>query len=88
MMEGSLIHRVDPIYPSLARAARIQGTVILAAVIGRDGSVQHLQIMTGHPLLTAAAIDAVRQWRYRPYLLNGEAIEVDTQVTVNFILAR
>lgn len=87
MMEGSLIHRVDPVYPSLARAARVQGTVMLAAVIGRDGSVQNLQLLSGHPLLTTSAIDAVRQWRYRPYVLNGSPIEVDTQITVKFILA-
>ena len=88
MMEGSLIHRVEPIYPSLARTARVQGAVVIAAVIGKDGMVERLQVVSGHPLLIQAAIDAVRQWRYRPYILNGAPIEVDTQITVNFILAR
>ena len=88
MMEGSLIHRVDPVYPALAKAARVQGTVMLAAVIGTDGNVQKLQVLSGHPLLTTAAIDAVRQWRYRPYVLNGSPIEVDTRITVNFILSQ
>lgn len=87
-MEGSLIHRVEPIYPSLARTARVQGAVVIAAVIGKDGMVERLQVVSGHPLLIQAAIDAVRQWRYRPYILNGAPIEVDTQITVNFILAR
>ncbi len=71
MMEGSLIHRVEPIYPSMARNVRIQGNVLLAAVIGKDGTVQNLQVVSGHPMLVRAALDAVRQWRYRPYALNG-----------------
>lgn len=88
MMEGSLLHRVGPIYPPLAIAARIQGTVVLEAVIGRDGAVQNLQVLSGHPMLVPAAINAVNQWRYRPYILNGNPVEVDTHVTVNFILSR
>jgi len=88
MMEGSLIHRVEPIYPPIARAAGIQGSVIIAAVIGTDGVVEKLQVVSGHPMLTKAALNAVSQWRYRPYFLNGAPIEVDTQITVNFILAR
>jgi len=86
MLEGSLIRRVQPIYPPLARNARIQGSVILEAVIGRDGSMQNLKLISGHPMLVASAIDAVRQWQYRPYILNGEAVEVETRITVNFIL--
>ena len=88
MMEGSLAHRVEPIYPPLAIAARIQGIVVLEAVIGRDGAVKNLQSLSGHPLLVPAAINAVNQWRYHPYILNGVPVEVDTHVTVNFILSR
>jgi protein TonB len=87
IMEGNLDHMVQPIYPPLARSARIQGAVVLRAVINRDGKVQDLQILKGHPMLVQAALDAVRQWRYRPYYLNGEPVEVETQVTVNFVLA-
>jgi len=86
MLEGSLIRRVQPIYPPLARTARIQGAVILAAVISKDGTMEHVQLISGHPMLVQSAIAAVSQWRYKPYILNGEAIEVDTQITVNFIL--
>jgi periplasmic protein TonB len=86
MLQGSLIHRVDPTYPPMARAARIQGTVVLAAVIAKDGTMENLRLISGHPLLVHAAIDAVSQWRYKPYILNDEAIEVETQITVNFVL--
>jgi protein TonB len=87
MSEGDLIRRVQPAYPPLARAARIQGVVVLQATIGQQGAIENLQALSGHPMLVRAAIDAVRQWRYRPYLLNGEPVEVETQVTVNFSLA-
>lgn len=85
--QGLLIHKVQPSYPPLARQARIQGGVVLQAVIGKDGSIQNLRAVSGHPMLTPAAIDAVKQWRYKPYYLNGEPVEVDTQITVNFTLA-
>jgi protein TonB len=85
--EGLLIHKVQPVYPPLARSARIQGQVVLQAVIGKDGTIQGLHAVSGHPMLTPAAIDAVKQWRYKPYFLNGEPVEVDTQITVNFTLA-
>ena len=85
--EGLLIHKVQPTYPPLARSARIQGQVVLQAVIGKDGTIQGLHAVSGHPMLTPAAIDAVKQWRYKPYFLNGEPVEVDTQITVNFTLA-
>jgi periplasmic protein TonB len=75
------------VYPPLARSARVQGTVTLRAVISRNGTIQNLQVLTGHPLLVKAAKDAVQQWRYRPYILNGEPMEVETQVTVNFLLS-
>ena len=87
MMEGNLIQRVQPVYPVLARQARIQGTVLLRAVISREGTIEKLQVASGPPMLVQAAIDAVRQWRYRPYLLNNDPVEVDTQVTVNFVLS-
>ena len=86
MMEGNLIHRVQPQYPQLARQARIQGVVLLGAIINTDGRIVDLKVLSGHPLLVQAAIEAVRQWRYRPYLLNDQPVEVETQVTVNFIL--
>ena len=86
MMEGNLITQVKPQYPPMARTARIEGQVVLRAVIGRDGTIQNLRLISGHPLLVKAAIDAVSRWRYRPYYLNGEPIEVETQVTVNFTL--
>lgn len=85
--EGLILKKVQPTYPPLARSARIQGQVVLQAVIGKDGSIQGLKAVSGHPMLTPAAIDAVRQWRYKPYFLNGEPVEVDTQITVNFTLA-
>jgi len=88
MMEGSLLHRVEPIYPPPAKSIRVQGMVVLAAVIGTDGSVQKLQVVSGHPMLVQSAINAVSQWRYRPYVLNGSPIEVDTRITVNFILSQ
>jgi len=86
MMEGNLIYRVQPQYPPLARQARVQGIVVLRAVISRDGKIENLQVIGGHPLLVKSAMDAVRQWRYRPYYLNNEPVEVETQVTVNFTL--
>ena len=86
MLQGSLIQRVEPVYPPLARTARIQGPVVLAAVISKAGTIEHLQALSGHPMLVKAALEAVSQWRYRPYVLNGEVIEVETQITVNFKL--
>lgn len=85
--QGLLIRKVPPTYPPLARQARIQGVVILQAQISKDGTIQNLQLISGHPMLAPAAIEAVRQWKYKPYLLNGEPVEVDTQVQVNFTLA-
>ncbi|MGB9067179.1 MAG: energy transducer TonB, partial [Candidatus Acidiferrales bacterium] len=85
--EGNLIRKVQPTYPALARSARIQGTVVLQAIISKQGTIENLTLVTGHPMLAPAAIDAVRQWRYRPYILNNEPVEVETQITVNFSLA-
>jgi protein TonB len=84
---GLLIRKVNPTYPPLARQARIQGTVVLQAQISKDGSIENLTLVSGHPMLAPAAIEAVKQWKYKPYLLNGEPVEVDTQVQVNFTLA-
>jgi protein TonB len=86
IMEGQLVHRVQPEYPILARQARIQGEVVLRAMISREGTIEGLQVVSGHPMLAPAAMTAVRQWRYRPCYLNGEPVEVETQVTVKFIL--
>ena len=87
MMEGYLVHRVEPVYPPLARAARVQGVVELQAVISKQGTIEKLQVLSGHPMLVKAAVDAVQQWRYRPYILNGEPVEVETHITVNFSLS-
>lgn len=86
LAEGALVNKVQPLYPPVAKSMRIQGPVVLTAVIDTNGEVVHLQAISGHPLLIGAALDAVRQWRYRPYLLNGSAIEVETRVTVVFSL--
>jgi periplasmic protein TonB len=87
VQQAMLIHEVKPPYPPLARQARISGTVRLAAVIARDGTIQHLQVITGPPLLVKAALDAVQQWRYKPTLLSGEPVEVITEIDVNFTLS-
>jgi len=82
--EGQLMNRVEPVYPHIAVISGIQGQVKLHAIIGRDGRIQSLSLVSGHPLLARAALEAVEQWRYRPYVLNGEAVEVETLITVNF----
>src|SRR5256884_632253 len=81
-----IVNRVQPVYPPLARQTRISGTVRLHAIISRDGTIQQLEVISGHPLLQQAALDAVRQWRYQPTLLNGEPVEVDTTIDVIFSL--
>jgi protein TonB len=78
---------VEPPYPAIARAARIQGDVVLKAIIDREGNIQDLQLVSGHPMLVPAAVDAVKQWHYRPYLLNGQPVEVETAITVIFTLS-
>jgi periplasmic protein TonB len=83
-----LVNRVQPLYPPLARQTRISGTVKLHAIIGKNGAVEQLQVVSGHPLLVQSALDAVRQWRYQPTLLNGEPVEVDTEIDVIFSLAQ
>jgi protein TonB len=81
---GLLLQRIEPTYPSLARQARIQGDVVLTAIVSKQGDITELELVSGHPMLAPAAIEAVKQWHYRPFLLNGEPIEVETQVTVKF----
>ena len=81
---GQLIHRVAPVYPKIALGARIEGVVLLKAIIGKNGDVTELEVVSGHPLLIPAALDAVKQWHYRPYLLSGEPVEVETNITVTF----
>ena len=88
MAEANLVHDVAPKYPPEAGRERIEGTVVLMAVIGKDGTVRDVRVESGLPLLAQAAIDAVKQWRYRPYLLNGEPVEIDSEITINFNLSR
>src|SRR5580692_3793405 len=87
VISGLLIRRVNPAYPPLARQARIQGQVLLRAQISKEGSIENLQLISGHPMLVQSALDAVKQWKYKPYLLNGEPVEVDTEIQVNFTLS-
>jgi len=87
VQSGLLVRKVPPAYPPLARQARIQGTVVLQAQISKNGDIENLQLVSGHPMLAPAAIEAVKQWKYKPYLLNGEPVEVETTVQVNFSLA-
>jgi len=85
--EAKIIRRVIPAYPSLAKAARVQGVVKLQGVISTEGRIEHLQVISGHPLLVQAAVDAVKQWVYRPTLLSGQPVEVIAPIEVNFILS-
>jgi TonB family protein len=83
---AKLVEHVVPVYPSLARQARIQGSVRLHAILAKDGTVKSLEVLSGHPLLIQAAIDAVRKWRYAPTLVSGRRVEVDTTIDVIFAL--
>jgi protein TonB len=85
--EGNIIHRVQPSYPPIARQARVQGAVELRAIISKTGTIENLVVVSGHPMLVKSAIEAVRQWRYRAYFLNNQPIEVETEITVNFVLS-
>lgn len=85
---GNLVERVDPMYPPKAKAQHIEGTVLLRMIINEQGQVEHAELINGHPLLAPAAIDAVKRWKYRPYMLNGEPVEVETHVQVNFSLEK
>jgi protein TonB len=82
------VNKVLPVYPADAKKARIQGTVVLQAVVGKDGNVENLRVLSGPSQLQQSALDAVRQWTYKPYLLNGDPIEVKTTVNVNYSLGK
>ena len=84
--QGLLIKSVAPVYPPLARQMRVQGSVELMANIGKDGSITGIQLLSGDSVLARAAIDAVKQWKYKPYLLNDQPVEIQTQITVKFKL--
>jgi protein TonB len=88
VQKALLVHQPKPVYPPLARQARISGTVKLNAIISKDGAIEQLTVVSGHPLLIPAALEAVKQWRYKPTLLNGEPVEVITQIDVNFTLSQ
>jgi protein TonB len=81
---GMALSQPQPVYPPIAKAAHVQGVVILHAIISKNGTIENLQVVSGPPMLTAAALDAVKRWRYKPYLLNGEPTEVETTINVNF----
>jgi protein TonB len=87
LAEANLLHKVQPAYPPIARQARVQGAVELRAIISKTGTIENLIVVRGHPMLATAAVEAVKQWRYRPYLLNNEPVEVETHITVNFLLS-
>ena len=86
VVAAKLLAQPQPVYPPLARQARIQGNVVLHAIIDKDGRVGELQVISGHPLLVQSALDAVKNWRYQPTQLNGDPVEVDTTITVSFVL--
>ena len=81
-----MLHTVSPVYPPVAKAARVSGVVVLKATIGKDGLIHDLSVVSGPPMLQSAAVNAVKQWVYRPYMLNGEPVEVDTMINVVFNL--
>jgi protein TonB len=84
VVSGNILEKTQPVYPPIAKQAHVQGAVVLHAIIGKDGRIKNLNVISGNAMLTQAAVDAVSNWRYKPYLLNGEPTEVDTTVTVNF----
>jgi protein TonB len=88
MKPGMLVRTIEPRYPPAAVAARIEGPVKIKAIISREGIIKQAEVLSGSPLLSGAALEAIRQWRYRPYILNGEPLEVETEITVNFTLGR
>ncbi|MBZ5609349.1 MAG: energy transducer TonB [Acidobacteriia bacterium] len=85
---AKLVKRVIPEYPPLARSARVSGTVHLVGIIAKDGAIRNLELVSGHPLLTRAALEAVAQWIFKPTLLNGEPVEVIAPIDVNFSLGQ
>lgn len=87
-MQGYLIHKVEPIYPPIAKTAGVQGAVLIKAVISTEGKIEQAQVISGSPWLSKAALEAIQQWRYRPYYLNDKPVEVETEITVTFYLNR
>ena len=83
-MAGTIIEKTTPSYPPIAKAAHVSGAVVLHAIIGKNGAIQNLTVISGPEMLRASAVEAVQHWRYKPYLLNGDPTEVDTSITVNF----
>jgi len=88
VQQANLIKQPKPVYPPLAKAARVQGTVKFQATISKDGTIENLQLLSGPPLLVQAAMQAVQQWQYKPTLLNGDPVEVITTIDVNFTLSQ
>src|SRR5262249_34756617 len=88
VQQAKLVNRPTPLYPPIAKQARIQGTVRLEAVISKDGRIDQLRVVSGHPLLVQSALEAVKQWRYQPTFLNGDPVEVATTIDVNFTLSQ
>ncbi|HUR36473.1 MAG TPA: energy transducer TonB, partial [Terriglobales bacterium] len=86
VLQGNAISQPKPVYPMIAKNARISGAVVLAATISKNGNIENLRLISGPPMLVNAAMDAVKQWRYKPYMLNGDPVEVETSITVNFTL--
>lgn len=86
VLQGNAISQPKPIYPAIAKNARISGSVVIQATISKNGNIENLRLVNGHPMLVQSAMDAVKQWRYKPYLLNGDPVEVETQITVNFTI--
>jgi len=84
--QGMLLNKTQPTYPPIAKAARVSGTVVLQAIISKTGTIENLRVVTGPAMLQQSAMDAVKTWRYRPYLLNGDPVEVETTVNVVFTL--
>ena len=84
--QGLIVKRVQPIYPKAALAMHVEGAVELTATISKEGLISAVKALKGDPQLARAAVDAVKQWKYKPYLLNGEPVEIQTQITVNFKL--
>ena len=82
--QGQLIHQVAPIYPAQAKLAQINGTVVVQAVVGKDGSVTKVKALRGPPILIQSALEAVRQWRYKPFAVNGEPAEADVEISLKF----
>lgn len=82
--ESNLVHKIDPEYPQAARIAHIQGDVVLQCIIDREGDISDIRVVSGHPVLIQPSLDAVKQWKYKPYTLNGQPVEVETTIIVHF----